>query len=92
MPPMSIARNAALCVLAVLLAGCTTQRNSQPVRTATEQLLISAAADRAATQLSLSIPAGTRVFVDPQYFQGYDDGYAHRRHPHPISQIGPDAG
>jgi hypothetical protein len=76
MPPMSIARGAALCALALLVAGCTTQRNSQPVRTATEQLLISAAADRAASQLSLNIPAGTRVFVDPQYFQGYDNGYA----------------
>jgi hypothetical protein len=59
-----------------VLAGCTTERASQPVRTATEQLLISAAADRAAGQLSLGIPAGTRVFVDPRYFQGYDDGYA----------------
>jgi len=31
---------------------------------------------RAASQLSLSIPKGTRVFVDTRYFQGYDDGYA----------------
>jgi hypothetical protein len=76
MPPISIARGAAWCVLAAFLAGCTTQRSTQPVRTATEQLLISAAADRAASQLSLDVPAGTRVFVDPQYFQGYDNGYA----------------
>ena len=76
MPPMSFVRGAALCVAAALVAGCTTQRNSQPVRTATEQLLISAAADRAASQLSLNIPAGARIFVDPQYFQGYDNGYA----------------
>ena len=39
-------------------------------------MLISAAADRAASQLSLNIPAGTKVFVDGRYFQGYDDGYA----------------
>lgn len=72
MPPRFFA-----CLFAgLVLAGCTTERASQPVRTATEQLLISAAADRAAGQLSLGIPAGTRVFVDPRYFQGYDDGYA----------------
>ena len=63
-----------LCV--ALLAGCTTARSTAPLRTASEQLLISAAADRAAAQLSLGIPKGTRVFVDTRYFQGYDDGYA----------------
>jgi hypothetical protein len=60
----------------LLLAACTTERSSVPLRTATEELLISTAADRAAADLSLSIPKGTRVFIDRQYFQGYDDGYA----------------
>jgi len=65
------------CVAAgLLLTACTTERSSVPSRTATEQLLISTAADRAAADLSLSIPKGTRVFIDRQYFQGYDDGYA----------------
>ena len=59
-----------------MLAGCTTARTSEPVRTATEQLLISAAADRAAAKLSLGIPKGTKIFIDTRYFQGYDDGYA----------------
>ena len=58
------------------LAACTTERASVPQRTATEQLLISTAADRAASEMSLSIPRNTKVFVDPQYFQGYDSGYA----------------
>src|SRR6478609_5208476 len=66
----------AVLLSAVLVTGCTTARSTAPVRTASEQLLISAAADRAASQLSLSIPKGTRVFVDTRYFQGYDDGYA----------------
>jgi hypothetical protein len=60
----------------VILSACTTERSSVPMRTATEQLLISTAADRAAGDLSLSIPKGTRVYIDRQYFQGYDDGYA----------------
>ncbi|HEV7960584.1 MAG TPA: DUF6655 family protein [Rhizomicrobium sp.] len=58
------------------LAGCTTERSSVPQRTAAEQLLISTAADRAAGELSLAIPRNTRIFIDRQYFQGYDDGYA----------------
>jgi hypothetical protein len=66
----------ATLLCAVLLAGCTTARSTAPLRTAGEQLLISAAADRAAAQLSLGIPKGTRIFVDSQYFQGYDQGYA----------------
>src|ERR1700753_1698639 len=60
----------------LLLAGCTSSRTSVPVRTATEQLLISRAADQAAAQLSLGVPKETRIFVDRQFFQSYDDGYA----------------
>ena len=61
---------------AALMAGCTTARSTAPLRTASEQLLISAAADRAASQLSLAIPKGTRIFVDTRFFQGYDEGYS----------------
>lgn len=61
---------------ALLLAGCTTERRSAPSRTATEQLMISAAADRAAQNLSIAIPAGTKVFVDSTYFEGTDSKYA----------------
>src|SRR3954467_666614 len=74
MPKTHVISAALLC--AALLAGCTTARSTAPLRTAGEQLLISAAADRAAAQLSLGIPKGTRIFVDSQYFQGYDQGYA----------------
>ncbi len=65
-----------LLLAIALLAGCTTARTTEPLRTATEQLLISAAADRAAAQLSLGIPKGTKIFVDSRFMQGYDDGYA----------------
>jgi hypothetical protein len=66
----------AIFLCAVLVAGCTTSRSTAPLRTASEQLLISAAADRAAAQLSLGIPKGTKIFVDTRFFQGYDEGYA----------------
>jgi hypothetical protein len=74
MPPRFFAMS--VLAAAALVAGCTTQRATEPLRTATEQLLISSAADRAAAQLVLAIPKDTRVFVDREYFQGYDDGYA----------------
>ncbi len=61
---------------AFLLAACTTEKRSAPSRTATEQLMISAAADRAAQNLSVDIPVGTKVFVDPAYFEGIDSKYA----------------
>lgn len=66
----------ALLAGALVLAGCTAERTSEPARTATEQLLISRAADQAAAQLVLGIPKDTRIFVDRQFFQSYDDGYA----------------
>ena len=61
--------------LFLLLAGCTTARESNPPRTATEQLLISTAADRAAGQMLAQFPLGTKVFVDAQYFEGLDAKY-----------------
>ncbi len=71
-----IAAVSAVLLSVAFFSGCTTSRSTAPLRTASEQLLLSAAADRAAAQLSLGIPKGTRIFVDTRYFQGYDDGYA----------------
>lgn len=73
---LKISAVSAVLLSVACLAGCTTSRATAPARTASEQLLLSAAADRAAAQLSLGIPKGTRIFVDTRYFQGYDDGYA----------------
>ena len=50
------------------LAGCSTDRLTEPGQSATEQLLISTAVDHAVAQLEPTIPPGTRVFVDAQYF------------------------
>lgn len=66
-----------LCaLLALALAGCSSERTSLPDRTATEQLLISTAADRAAKNLSLDMPVNQRVFVDTTNFKGIDGKYA----------------
>lgn len=58
------------------VAACTTQTVSNPPRTATEQLLISTAADRAAAQLALPVAKGTVVFIDASNFDGTDNKYA----------------
>ncbi len=65
-------------ITAVLLAlcACSTTRETLPARTATEQLLLSTAADRAAAQLHLSLPPGTKVFLDVGSFESYDQKYA----------------
>lgn len=56
-----------------LTAGCstTTVRDTQPVRTATEQLLISTAADRAVEKLALKLLPGTKVFLETQNVDSY---------------------
>lgn len=71
----SIRLLSALLLVSALVA-CTTRRESNPQRTATEQLLISAAADRAAEELRLDLPQGSRVFVDSSNIEGLDAKYA----------------
>ncbi|WP_291838007.1 DUF6655 family protein [Brevundimonas sp.] len=67
----------ALLPLALLgLAACASTSETYPSRTATEQLLISRAADRAVEGLTLPIPAGSRVFVDDTYFRAENSPYA----------------
>ena len=66
----------ALTIAATLsLAACSTARESEPGRTATEQLLFSVSAERAVDQLALDIPADTKVFVDSAYVEGTDSKY-----------------
>jgi hypothetical protein len=61
---------------AVLLSGCSTDRETDPQRSATEQLLISTAADRAAASLALDIGPGRKAFLDATNFEGLDGKYA----------------
>jgi hypothetical protein len=61
--------------LALLAAGCTTMRRTEPKRTATEEMLISTAADRAAAQLDLATLRGEKVFVDASHYKGLDSDY-----------------
>jgi len=73
-------KNLILTVLAALTLlwanGCTTVRQTDPARTATEQLLLSTAADRAVEDVILSQFANKKVFLDTAYFDSYDSKYA----------------
>lgn len=69
-------RSVAFISALAMLAGCTTYRESYPVRTATEQLLISEAAESAAQQLKIRIPVGKKCFLDVTNFEGVDARYA----------------
>lgn len=52
---------------ALVLGGCTTERVTEPQESATEQLLVSNAVDRAVGGLNPGLPAGSKIFVDAQY-------------------------
>ncbi len=62
--------------LAGLMTACASTTETYPGRTATEQLLMSRAADRAVEGLRLPIPPGSRVLVDNRFFQAEGAPYA----------------
>jgi hypothetical protein len=62
-------------VAMLVLSGCTQTGLTNPKRSATEQLLISTAADRALAQVDFSIVRGKKVYVDPSHFNSEDEDY-----------------
>ena len=69
-----------LCVLAVL-AGCGTFRETLPERSATEQLLLSTATDRAVDRMSEKVGdlTGKAIFVELGQLDAYDKAYVVER-------------
>jgi hypothetical protein len=63
-------------VTSFICAGCTTNNNTNPARSATEQLLLSTAADNALKSANLLVFAHQKVFLDTNYFDSYDSKYA----------------
>jgi hypothetical protein len=74
---MTITRASAvvLFLLLPLLGACSQLRESQPPRTATEQLLFSSAIDRVCDKLAIELPTGSKVFVDASFIEGTDSKY-----------------
>ncbi|MEX2137834.1 MAG: DUF6655 family protein [Pirellulales bacterium] len=67
MHSLSIRQLWTLCALAALCAGCGTTRRSDTVRTATEQMLLSDAVDRAISRIDFGLLAGKEVYFDNTY-------------------------
>jgi hypothetical protein len=69
---------AALCgaLIAPMLAGCATYRDTEPGQTATQQLLTSHAAEIAAEKLANALPPATAAFLDLSHFKGDNTDYA----------------
>ncbi|MGH7117908.1 MAG: DUF6655 family protein [Acetobacteraceae bacterium] len=64
-----------MMIIALLVTGCTIVRQTEPKRTATEEMLISAAGDGAASQIHLATLHGKKVFVDASHYKGLDPDY-----------------
>jgi len=63
----------AICAAVILsLTGCIQTNMTNPKRSATEELLLSTAADRAIKKVDLGTFNGKLVYVSTNYFQGYD--------------------
>lgn len=56
-------------------SGCVKYRSSEPKRTATEQLLLSTAADHALENINVSLLEGRTVFLNTTYFDAIDKEY-----------------
>ncbi|RLS35014.1 MAG: hypothetical protein DWH79_02950 [Planctomycetota bacterium] len=65
---------ACLALLLSVLVGCGTTRMSDSKRTATEQLLVSQAIDRAVMRIDVRPLAGRSVFLDTAFLDDVDDG------------------
>jgi len=73
---MTAVKNTTLLSICLVLSACHAIRITEPDRTATEQLLLSTATDKAVRDIDLKDLAGKRVFFDKTYFKSYDEGYA----------------
>ena len=64
-----------IAVFAPFVAGCGTTKWSDTARTATEQLLISTAVDRAVGNMDFAPLSNKFVYLDTQYLDGVDSKY-----------------
>jgi len=68
-----------LACLLVLACGCSSFRDTYPARSATEQVLISTAADRAIEGMNSSWIRGRTIYVDASNLEAYDSAYVVQR-------------
>jgi hypothetical protein len=73
---------------AVVVTGCASTTTSNTARTGTEQMLISAAIDRAMSTVEFSDFSGYKVFIDDKYLEAVDKGYLVGSIRHEVLQAG----
>ena len=73
---------------ALFVTGCSTTTTSNTARTGTEQMLISAAIDRAMSTVQFSDFSGYKVFIDEKYLDSVDKGYLVGSLRHNVLQAG----
>jgi hypothetical protein len=66
----------AILLSTLMLASCAVDRATSPARTATEELLISSAADRAAEKLAEQVPVNIKVLLGTTSVASVDERYA----------------
>ena len=64
-----------IVVCGLVGSGCATARKSDTARTASEQILLSGAVDKAVQQVEFGDLNELAVFIDPQYLDSVDKGY-----------------
>lgn len=64
-----------LAAATAFLCGCTTVRSTSPARSTEEELMITAAADRAAEALAAQVPANLTAWIDTSGFAAQDQQY-----------------
>jgi len=67
---------AGLVASLICTGGCTRTRQSEPKRTAVEELLLSRAADKALSGADFQLLRGKKVFLSEKYFNSTDKEYA----------------
>jgi hypothetical protein len=67
---------AVFTMLALFSSGCSTEEETNPTRSATEQLLLSSAADQAMSKVNLNLFSDHKIYLDFSNFEGYDAKYA----------------
>lgn len=68
-----ITKFAGVAAVLLLLAGCTTTRNTSPAHSAKEELVINSAADRAAEALAAQVPPNLAAWIDTSGILVRDD-------------------
>jgi hypothetical protein len=68
-----ITKLAGVAAVLLLLAGCTTTRNTSPAHSAKEELVINTAADHAAEALAAQVPPNLAAWIDTRGMSVRDD-------------------